>query len=224
MDKGVKLYGTWYSPYAKRVELALKLKGIDYEYVEEDLQNKSQALLVYNPVYKKVPVLVHHGRPLVESAIILEYVDETWTEGPRILPADPYKRAQVRFWSQFVDQQLMVPAIGVLKASGEARAAMICEFHDKLKVLEEGIKDLFLAGHSLVNGETMGFLDVVMCSAFGAQKIQEEVIGEVVIDPEKYPVISSWLVAISEQPVAKALAPPREKVVHLLRSIMAAGI
>lgn len=101
----LKLHGFWYSPFTMRVVWTLKLKGIPYEYIEEDRFIKSPQLLQYNPVHKKTPVLVHAGQPICESMIIVEYIDEIWPQNP-LVPADPYERAQARFWVRYADQMV----------------------------------------------------------------------------------------------------------------------
>ena len=86
----LKLLGMWASPYVLRVKLALSLKGLSYEYVEEDLVNKSELLLSSNPVHKAVPVLIHDGKPVCESSVVVQYIDEAFAgAGPSLLATDP---------------------------------------------------------------------------------------------------------------------------------------
>ena len=69
MADEVILLDSWLSMYGMRVKIALAEKGIKYEYKQEDLlSKKSPLLLELNPIYilKKIPVLIHNGKPVCE--------------------------------------------------------------------------------------------------------------------------------------------------------------
>lgn len=252
-ESKVILHGMWASPYVKRVEIALKLKSIPFEYVEEDLSNKSPLLLKYNPVYKKVPVLVHNGKPVSESLLIVEYIDEVWNDGPRILPEEPYERARVRFWADYIQKvcnelnlMLMFNLIGpslmlmncsfalmlqvfysmskIFNSEGEELTKACDEFYEKLKVLEDGIKDLFPGGDPRAQGRNLGLLDVLIVPTLGAYKAQEQVLGVKILDPERNPLMYSWVNSLLELPLIQEIAPPYEKVVALLQMLKEMGV
>ncbi|GMP53291.1 hypothetical protein CsSME_00018788 [Camellia sinensis var. sinensis] len=105
-DNKVVLLDVLPSLFGMRVRIALAEKGIEYEYKEEDLKNKSSLLLEMNPVHKKIPVLIHNRKPVCESLIIVEYIDEVWNEIAPLLPSDPYQKAQARFWADYVDKKV----------------------------------------------------------------------------------------------------------------------
>ncbi|XP_017970722.1 PREDICTED: glutathione S-transferase U9 [Theobroma cacao] len=210
-ENKVVLLGMWASPYTKRVELALKLKGISHEYVEEDMFNKSPLVFKYNPAYKRLPVLVHNGNPIVESLIIYEYIDETWKNGrPQILPADPYKRAQVRFWASFIHQQQTVETmVTVLKSGGEAQEKDINKMLEIIKVLEEGVKDIY----------NVGYLDFFICSVFSFRSAMEKVLGIKILDSEKTPLLYSWVTKLNDLALVKETIASHEKLVEVLKVV-----
>ncbi|KAJ9548179.1 hypothetical protein OSB04_020722 [Centaurea solstitialis] len=115
------------------VKIALNLKGIKYENFEEDLDNKSADLLKYNPVHKKVPVLVHNGKSISESLVIVEYIDDVW-KGVSILSHDPYERAVARFWAKFIDDKFIPAIFKVFTSNGDEQA--ITEAYEQLQILE----------------------------------------------------------------------------------------
>ncbi|WOK93644.1 hypothetical protein Cni_G02344 [Canna indica] len=139
MGEEVKVLRTWGSTFCYRVELALKLKGVAYEKVEEDLSNKSPLLLGYNPVHKKVPVFLHNGKPIAESLVILEYIEDTWKENP-ILPKDPYERAMARFWARFIDDKCIVALWMSCRTEGEAQKNFMEQAKESLQILEKELK------------------------------------------------------------------------------------
>ena len=102
--------GSWFSPFVARVKIALTVKGVNYENIEETLYPKSDLLLQYNPIHKQIPVLIHGDKLLCESAIIVEYIDEVWKNNgtPSILPSNAYDRAIAKFWVAYIDDKVLI--------------------------------------------------------------------------------------------------------------------
>ncbi|KAK4437067.1 Glutathione S-transferase U10 [Sesamum alatum] len=214
-ENKVVLHGLWSSTYVKRVELALKIKGIPFEYVEEDVLNKSPLLLKYNPVHKKVPVLVHNGKPIVESLVILEYIDETWRNEPLLLPQDPYERARTRFWAGYV-QQLLDSTGKLFNSEDKERYDKACkDMFEKLDVLEDGMKK-FLSENPRTGGESMDLLDIMVVATLGAFRAQEEFLGMKILDPDKHPLMYQWVTTLMELPVVQEVTPSHDSLVSFL--------
>jgi glutathione S-transferase len=87
----VKLYDAPRCPYCARVRIALAEKGIAYETVEIDLQDRPRWLYDLNAT-GRVPVL-DDGFVLPESAVIMGYLDERYPDPP-LLPPTPAERAR----------------------------------------------------------------------------------------------------------------------------------
>ncbi|KAL4323564.1 hypothetical protein GQ457_11G017090 [Hibiscus cannabinus] len=207
-EEEVKLLGFWVSPFVLRVEWALKIKGVKYEYIEEDIFNKSSLLLQLNPLYKKVPVLVHHGKVIAESFVILEYIDETWKHNP-LLPQDPHQRAMARFWALFAEQQVFEGAWNALCSQGEAKQRALQGTIESMEKIEGQLqgKEQFLGG------ECIGYLDIILGWISYYLEVWEEVGSMKIMDPVTFPATAAWMKRLLQHPVIKGGWPPREKMV-----------
>ncbi|KAK6787584.1 hypothetical protein RDI58_016109 [Solanum bulbocastanum] len=206
----VKLIGSSGSLFCTRVEWALKLKGVDYEYLQEDLLNKSELLIKSNPVHKKIPVLLHDDKPVVESLVILEYIDETW-KGYSLLPQDPHERATVRFWAKFVDDKCVIGSwqAMAMQDEGEAKAKAIESVQELYAFIEKQIE-----GKKFFGGEQIGYLDLVMGWKTLWLSAMEEVGNVKLLDPEKFPSLHQWAENFKEIPIIHECMPQKETLVN----------
>eukprot|EP00262_Sarcandra_glabra_P004484 TRINITY_DN15565_c0_g1_i1.p1 TRINITY_DN15565_c0_g1~~TRINITY_DN15565_c0_g1_i1.p1 ORF type:complete len:220 (-),score=40.45 TRINITY_DN15565_c0_g1_i1:75-734(-) len=145
------------SPFGLRTKIGLAEKGIEYECKEEDLTNKSSLLAETNPVYKKVPVLIHNGKPICESLVILQYIDEVWNNKNPLLPQHPYARSVARFWADYSEKKIYQIGKKIWLSKGEAQEAAKKEYIENWKVLEGELGDKPFFG-----GESFGFVDVAL--------------------------------------------------------------
>lgn len=202
-EEEVKLLGTWASPFVLRAQLALSFKGVSFENVDEDLGSKSDLLLRSNPVHKAVPVLIHNGRPVCESLVIVQYVDEAFA-GPPLLPADPHERAVARFWAAFIMDELVAPWQKVFRAKTEAEAEGMEQTLAAVDVLEGGLKECSKGG-SFFGGDNVGYVDVVLGGAVPWVYGTEALSGTMLFDAGRVPLLAAWLERFGELDAAKAV-------------------
>lgn len=240
MAEELKLFGKWSSPFSRRIEVALRLKGVQFEYIEEDLSNKSAELLNYNPVHKKVPVLVHNGKPIAESLVILEYIDETWQDNP-ILPADPYEKAMERFYTRLIDEKvkpitlffvikkknhLCLVSLSVSKNSHfpqfwatiwpAAKKAMTSRGREQEEAIGEAQQHLetlerALKGKALFEGGKLGFVEISANVLLWLLVAQEAM--EVGILTEEFPTLYGLCQRLADNAIFMGCFPPREKLI-----------
>uniref|UniRef100_A0A0E0L9L4 GST N-terminal domain-containing protein n=1 Tax=Oryza punctata TaxID=4537 RepID=A0A0E0L9L4_ORYPU len=224
--KEVKLYGAWGSAHAAMAQNALELKGVRYEYVEEDLERKSETLLLrLNPAHAgKVPVLVvgdgGGGRPLAESLVILEYVDEVWPQAPRLMPSSPRSRAAARFWARFFHGDVSpLSRAAVLAPTPEERAEAVREMKARMAVMEAGFERDFRSvvgagdeggGGPFVHGATPGLLDVILGSCAAGTRAISAMAGEEVVEPDTLPRVHASMAAFDELVAGFGTSVPHE--------------
>ncbi|KAL6987689.1 glutathione transferase [Sarracenia purpurea var. burkii] len=171
-----------------------------------DLANKSALLIQCNPVHKKVPVLLHNGKPICESVVILQYIDDTWTATP-ILPQDPYDRAMARFWAKFIDEKCLPALWKACWSKDKEQENAIEEARDLLKTLEG---QLMIKDSKLFGGDVIGFVDIVAnFIGFWLGIIWEAAGMEPLITADKFPVLSKWADEFVNFPVVKENLPAR---------------
>ncbi|KAI3694483.1 hypothetical protein L1987_77448 [Smallanthus sonchifolius] len=205
MADEVKLYGFRGSPYGCRVEIALNLKGIEYEFIQEDLSDKSADLIKYNPVHKKIPVLMHNGKPISESLVVVEYIDDVW-KGVPILPRDAHEKARARFWAKFIDDKCIPAVFKALGSHGQEQA--VAEAQEQLQFLENELK-----GNKFFGGDNINLVDISATYLAYWLGGAEEAIGIKVLTKDKFPKLTEWCENFVNCQTVKDTLIPREILV-----------
>jgi glutathione S-transferase len=149
-------------PYVERSRVVLEEKRLPYELTLIDLKHKPDWFLAISPM-GKVPVLVVDGKPVFESLVINELLEELYPE-PRLLPAEPFARAEARAWILFCNDALMTHSLKILIGSDAERATALEACATAFGRLEAV---LTTRGTDYLLGQTFGLVDVVYATFFG---------------------------------------------------------
>ncbi|XP_019187006.1 PREDICTED: probable glutathione S-transferase [Ipomoea nil] len=202
----VKVLGSWISPFSAAVEIALKLKVVEYEFIQQDLF--IQQVVQIQPCPQE-SLLLHNGNPIAESLVILEYIDDTFPGTP-ILPKGPYEKALARFWAKFINDKLFSGTRKAFFTKGEEQVQEQGkeEIGEVLKILDSELKKKKFLG-----GETIGLADLAANFIALWMGVFEELVGvDLGVTEENFPHLCRWKKDYLNCDVIKETFPPRDKL------------
>ena len=180
------LYDAPRCPYAARVRIVLAEKGIEVDVVEIDLSDRPDWLYEKNPA-GRVPVIEEDDRPLAESVVIMEFLEERYPE-PALLPPDPADRAAVRLLI-FRDDELTDPYYA-LRRGEEGAAEQLDAALARLNVQ--------LSERDFLSGAEFGLADIAFVPWILRAR---DMLG---VELDGYPSLGAWLARLEQRPAIAA--------------------
>ena len=182
----ITLYDADRCPYCARVRIVLAEKGVEYETVQIDLDDRPAWIYEKNPL-GKVPVLEEDAFLLPESAVIMEYLEERYPEPP-LWPADPAERAHGRLLVDRFDR-LSRPYYA-LRRGDEAAATELDE--------QLGDLDAILESRPYLTGQEFGLADAAYLPWILRAR------SALSVDLGPHAKLADWVARASERPSVAA--------------------
>jgi glutathione S-transferase len=190
MDSQITLVSFDLCPYVQRAAIVLAEKGVPFTRIDVDLSDKPDWFKAISPL-GKVPLLRIGDDVLFESAVIVEYLEET--HPPALHPADPLEKAQHRAWMEFGSS--ILADIWVLETTKEPSA-----FEQKTAVLAEKFAriEARLDAGPFFAGAHFSIVDAVFAPVFRYFDVFDTISPLAIF--EGLPKVASWRAALAERP------------------------
>ena len=200
MNHRFKLISFDICPYVERSRIVLLEKGLPHEVEFIELAKKPAWFLEISPM-GRVPVLLVDDRPVFESMVINELVNELQPD-PRLFPDDPIARAEGRGWIVFANDVVM-PAGGAAMlaiaggAKGDALAEPLGALRDALAKLE---RQLARGAGPFFLGRDFSLVDASYAPFFRRWRMAERWGSSDAHLLDAFPRVSAWVEAMLARP------------------------
>lgn len=167
----LKLYGGWFCPFVQRSWMVLHEKNIPHQYIEINPYRKEPEFMALNP-RGLVPTLGvpmdakgKDQKPLYESTVICEYLDEAFVDetkyGPQLLPEDAYERARCRLWIDHINSRIIPKFYRFLQHTPDKPYSIEEARKDFLGQIKAFVKEMHPSGPWFL-GEQHSLVDIML--------------------------------------------------------------
>lgn len=191
----ITLYDDVFSPYARKVRIALYEKGIPFERIRALHGDCNRTDFLHVNPRAEVPAIVDGDFRLYDSTIICEYLEDAYPE-PRLYPREPRLRAECRLIEDLADTRLDAASYAVTVIEfgrGERHETMhaaaardLAALYDELEQ-RLGDRPYFCGEHSLAD---VAIAPHVMAASF---------LG-FAPDPARHAGLGRWMDRVQERP------------------------
>jgi glutathione S-transferase len=184
-------------PYVQRAVVSLTEKGVRFERIDIDLSNKPDWFKAVSPL-GKTPVLRVGETAIFESAVILEYLEDTQSHA--LHPADALARADHRAWIEF-GSAVLYDIAGLYAAADEAAFnAKAAALRDKFMRVEARLKAPWF------DGAHFSLVDAVFGPVFRYHDAFDRIGDFGILDA--LPKVAAWRAALAGRPSVETAVSP----------------
>jgi glutathione S-transferase len=204
----IRLYRIALSTNVERVAIALAHKGIPVEPVEVSYEDRSEVVRVSGQ--ELVPVIQDGPRVVIDSMVIVRYLEDTYPDTPRVYPIDPARRAEVDVFIDWFNRVWKRPPNAITaeleKPEGQHDAVSLAKWEAEMR----GSLDLFetmLAGRDYLMGEfgaadiaAFPFVKYAVIPEFSDRYLFHTVLSRYLKIGDRYPRLAAWIARVDRRP------------------------
>lgn len=171
----MKLIGSLTSPFVRKVRVVLAEKKLDYSFELENVWTSDTTIHLSNPLGKVPCLVMEDGSTMLDSRVIVEYLDTLSPVG-KLIPGQGRERAEVKTWEALADGVLDAAILARLEATWAGRSAkersnawierQMGKIEATLKAMSTGLADkafcsgIHLSLSDVAVGCALGYLDL----------------------------------------------------------------
>ncbi|XP_072016751.1 glutathione S-transferase omega-1-like [Amphiura filiformis] len=199
-DKSILLFGMGYCPFAQRVQLTMLAKGVQFDTINCNLDQKPEFFTKRNPKQGCVPTIDRNGQVVWESEVICNLLEEWYPDVP-LYPKDPYSKAKDQLVVSMFNNKVIPSFYKVLLLRGHENEDVVSQYVEEFtKNMTEYANELETRGTKFYAGNDKPGMVDYLCWPWVEKTIFVDRMKAVV---DSIPVLKAYVDEMLQQNIVK---------------------